>query len=160
MVLPVVLLEDLLEVEELELPLLLDRLLRASTFRMIWSDRVRSSPLPSPLSFALLACFDQLLIFSSLPSLIFSPYLSVLPPPFTLLSPTSLVIGKAGSKINEIRAQSATQIRIMEPGQPGASTNPDERLVTITGQPAGINMAIQLLYQRLEAEKQARANAI
>lgn len=35
----------------------------------------------------------------------------------------------------------------MEPGQPGASANTDERLVTITGQPTGINMAIQLLYQ-------------
>jgi heterogeneous nuclear rnp K-like protein 2 len=66
------------------------------------------------------------------------------------------VIGKAGAKINEIRSASATQIRIMEPGQPGASTNTDERLVTITGQPTGINMAIQLLYQRLEQEKAAR----
>ena len=44
----------------------------------------------------------------------------------------------------------------MEPGQPGASANTDERLVTITGQPTGINMAIQLLYQRLEQEKAAR----
>ena len=90
-------------------------------------------------------------------------------------SPT--VIGKAGAKINEIRTASSTQvrslfhhsplssvvasrfadlplslfasfqIRIMEPGQPGASANTDERLVTITGQPTGINMAIQLLYQ-------------
>lgn len=68
--------------------------------------------------------------------------------PFVALlvrSPT--VIGKAGAKINEIRSASQTQIRIMEPGQPGASANTDERLVTITGQPTGINMAIQLLYQ-------------
>lgn len=66
------------------------------------------------------------------------------------------VIGKAGSKINEIRAQSQCQIRVTEPGTapgPGQPANPDERLVTITGQPVNINIAVQMLYHRLEAEK-------
>jgi polyribonucleotide nucleotidyltransferase len=60
-----------------------------------------------------------------------------------------VVIGKGGVKINEIRSQSQCQIRVTEPGtpaQPGASVNPDERLVTITGQPANINIAVQMLY--------------
>ncbi|GMK57837.1 hypothetical protein CspeluHIS016_0406710 [Cutaneotrichosporon spelunceum] len=73
--------------------------------------------------------------------------------------PNSLVgaiIGKAGVKINEIRAQSQCQIRVTEPGTapgPGQVANPDERLVTITGQPSNINIAVQMLYHRLEAEK-------
>jgi len=87
------------------------------------------------------------------------------------------IIGKGGSKINEIRHLSASQIKIMEPGATiaGASGPPaseSERLVVITGQPANIQMAVQLLYtvrnvlyclkfaltfremQRLEQEKQ------
>ncbi|CAD6564619.1 MAG: hypothetical protein TREMPRED_005784 [Tremellales sp. Tagirdzhanova-0007] len=74
--------------------------------------------------------------------------------------PNSLVgaiIGKGGVKINEIRAQSQCQIRVTEPGtaaQPGSNVNPDERLVTITGPPASINLAVQMLYSRLESEKQ------
>ncbi|BEI86523.1 hypothetical protein CcaverHIS002_0608100 [Cutaneotrichosporon cavernicola] len=73
--------------------------------------------------------------------------------------PNSLVgaiIGKAGVKINEIRAQSQCQIRVTEPGTapgPGQVANPDERLVTITGQPSNINIAVQMLYHRLESEK-------
>ncbi|CED82653.1 PolyC-binding proteins alphaCP-1 and related KH domain proteins [Phaffia rhodozyma] len=63
------------------------------------------------------------------------------------------IIGKAGSKINEIRTLSNTQIRIMEPHQQGSEGNPNERLVTITGQPDSVNTAMQLLYQRLEQEK-------
>lgn len=62
------------------------------------------------------------------------------------------IIGKGGSKINEIRHMSASQIKIMEPGAtapgmngaPGGSEN--ERLVIITGQPQNIQMAVQLLY--------------
>ena len=60
------------------------------------------------------------------------------------------IIGKGGSKINEIRSI----IKIMEPGagiQAGGSGN--ERLVTITGPPPNIQMAVSLLYQRLEQEK-------
>ena len=59
------------------------------------------------------------------------------------------IIGKGGSKINEIRNMSASQIKIMEPGA-GADGAPGgtegERLVVITGQPANVQMAIQLLY--------------
>ena len=60
-----------------------------------------------------------------------------------------LVIGKGGVKINEIRAQSQCQIRVTDPGtaaQAGSAPSPDERLVTITGQPNNINMAVQMLY--------------
>jgi poly(rC)-binding protein 2/3/4 len=88
------------------------------------------------------------------------------------------IIGKGGSKINEIRHMSASQIKIMEPGAglngaPAPPGNENERLVVITGQPANIQMAVQLLYhvrcsrldkvenfltrelfQRLEQEKQ------
>jgi poly(rC)-binding protein 2/3/4 len=62
------------------------------------------------------------------------------------------IIGKGGSKINEIRHMSASQIKIMEPGATGAGPNggpgasEGERLVVITGQPANIQMAVQLLY--------------
>lgn len=64
------------------------------------------------------------------------------------------IIGKGGSKINEIRHMSASQIKIMEPGAVGVSVNgapaqpggEGERLVVITGQPANISMAVQLLY--------------
>lgn len=61
------------------------------------------------------------------------------------------IIGKGGSKINEIRSISGSQIRIMEPGAtapgapPGAAAS-NERLVTVTGQPAQIQTAVQLLY--------------
>jgi heterogeneous nuclear rnp K-like protein len=64
------------------------------------------------------------------------------------------IIGKGGSKINEIRHMSASQIKIMEPGAVGVGLNgaptptggEGERLVVITGQPANIQMAVQLLY--------------
>jgi len=67
------------------------------------------------------------------------------------------IIGKGGSKINEIRSMSASQIRIMEPGAtpPGSSGPPNgERLVVITGAPPNVSMAVQLLYHRLETERQ------
>ncbi|ORX38860.1 hypothetical protein BD324DRAFT_577119 [Kockovaella imperatae] len=66
------------------------------------------------------------------------------------------IIGKGGAKINEIRSQSQCQIRVTEPGtpaNPGQTPNPEERLVTITGQPNNINIAVQLLFARLETEK-------
>ncbi|KAG6814603.1 hypothetical protein H0H92_000132 [Tricholoma furcatifolium] len=77
------------------------------------------------------------------------------------------IIGKGGSKINEIRHMSASQIKIMEPGAVGVGTNGQpaptggegERLVVITGQPANIQMAVQLLYHRLEQEKQKQLRA-
>jgi heterogeneous nuclear rnp K-like protein 2 len=72
------------------------------------------------------------------------------------------IIGKGGSKINEIRAQSQSTIKIMEPGAVGTSTNGQpaptggegERLVVITGHQMAIQSAVTLLYQRLEQEKQ------
>ncbi|KAF9265610.1 eukaryotic type KH-domain (KH-domain type I) [Marasmius fiardii PR-910] len=68
------------------------------------------------------------------------------------------IIGKGGSKINEIRHMSASNIKIMEPGSGGGGSNgagnEGERLVVITGAPANIQMAVQLLYHRLEQEKQ------
>ncbi|KAJ3822478.1 hypothetical protein F5880DRAFT_1658016 [Lentinula raphanica] len=77
------------------------------------------------------------------------------------------IIGKGGSKINEIRHMSASQIKIMEPGAVGVSVagapaptgGEGERLVVITGQPANIQMAVQLLYHRLEQEKQKQLRA-
>lgn len=68
------------------------------------------------------------------------------------------VIGKGGQKINEIRQASATHIKIMEPGEGGQDSSANERLVTITGQPMNIQMAVSLLYRRLEAEKQKFEN--
>lgn len=64
------------------------------------------------------------------------------------------IIGKGGAKINEIRHMSASQIKIMEPGAvgvgitgaPAPAGSEGERLVVITGQPANIQMAVQLLY--------------
>lgn len=64
------------------------------------------------------------------------------------------IIGKGGAKINEIRHMSASNIKIMEPGAVGVGVNgapapaggENERLVVITGQPANIQMAVQLLY--------------
>lgn len=64
------------------------------------------------------------------------------------------IIGKGGAKINEIRHMSASQIKIMEPGAVGVGMNgapapaggEGERLVVITGPPANIQMAVQLLY--------------
>ncbi|KAL0946744.1 hypothetical protein HGRIS_012922 [Hohenbuehelia grisea] len=77
------------------------------------------------------------------------------------------IIGKGGSKINEIRHMSASQIKIMEPGAvavglngaPAPAGGEGERLVVITGQPANIQMAVQLLYHRLEQEKQKQLRA-
>jgi len=77
------------------------------------------------------------------------------------------IIGKGGAKINEIRHMSASQIKIMEPGAVGVGINggppptggENERLVVITGPPANITMAVQLLYHRLEQEKQKQLQA-
>jgi heterogeneous nuclear rnp K-like protein len=58
------------------------------------------------------------------------------------------IIGKGGSKINEIRHMSASQIKIMEPGTgSGGRPAPEgERLVVVTGNAPNVQMAIQLLY--------------
>ncbi|WFD30649.1 PAB1 binding protein [Malassezia sp. CBS 17886] len=63
------------------------------------------------------------------------------------------IIGKGGQKINEIRQLSASHIKIMERGAGiAAGGSGSERLVTITGPPPNIQMAVSLLYQRLEQE--------
>ncbi|SHO78188.1 Similar to S.cerevisiae protein PBP2 (RNA binding protein) [Malassezia sympodialis ATCC 42132] len=64
------------------------------------------------------------------------------------------IIGKGGQKINEIRQLSASHIKIMERSAGiAAGGTGSERLVTITGPPPNIQMAVTLLYQRLEQEK-------
>ncbi|KAJ3118821.1 hypothetical protein HK100_000532 [Physocladia obscura] len=59
------------------------------------------------------------------------------------------IIGKGGVKINEIRSQSGCNIKIAD-AVPGAT----ERLITVTGSPEANSMALYMLYQRLEMEKQ------
>ncbi|KAJ3412720.1 hypothetical protein HDV05_000348 [Chytridiales sp. JEL 0842] len=63
------------------------------------------------------------------------------------------IIGKGGSKINEVRMQSGCQIKIGDP-TPDAT----ERLVSVTGTQEGTQMALYLLYQRLESEKARMAS--
>ena len=68
-----------------------------------------------------------------------------------ILVPTDLVgaiIGKGGAKINEIRQASGAQVKIDE-AQWGAA----ERLVTVVGTPEANQMALYMIYQRLQAEQ-------
>ncbi|XWW92646.1 hypothetical protein V2A60_000571 [Cordyceps javanica] len=58
------------------------------------------------------------------------------------------IIGKGGSKINEIRQLSGSVIKINEP-----QDNSNERLVTVTGTEECNRMALYLLYSRLDSEK-------
>ncbi|KPI39930.1 RNA-binding protein rnc1 [Cyphellophora attinorum] len=58
------------------------------------------------------------------------------------------IIGKGGAKINEIRHLSGSVIKINEP-----QDNSNERLVTITGTAECNQMALYMLYSRLENEK-------
>ncbi|KAI9810841.1 MAG: hypothetical protein M1827_006048 [Pycnora praestabilis] len=58
------------------------------------------------------------------------------------------IIGKGGAKINEIRQLSGSLIKINEP-----QDNSNERLVTITGTQECNQMALYMLYSRLESEK-------
>ncbi|KAI9279101.1 hypothetical protein BY458DRAFT_503135 [Sporodiniella umbellata] len=58
------------------------------------------------------------------------------------------IIGKGGLKINEIRRTSGSHIKIEDP-----TADCQERLITITGTPDGNQMALYLLYSRLEAEQ-------
>ncbi|KAI4159986.1 MAG: hypothetical protein LQ342_006114 [Letrouitia transgressa] len=58
------------------------------------------------------------------------------------------IIGKGGTKINEIRQLSGSVIKINEP-----QDNSNERLVTITGTSECNQMALYMLYTRLESEK-------
>ncbi|GJN87256.1 hypothetical protein Rhopal_000204-T1 [Rhodotorula paludigena] len=63
------------------------------------------------------------------------------------------IIGKAGANINHIRQTSQCQIKVNEPGEPSPGGAPNERLITITGSPNGIQVAVRMLYERLEKEK-------
>jgi len=91
------------------------------------------------------------------------------PPPLQLQEqkiyiPNDLVgciIGKGGSKINEIRGTSQCTIKIMEPGAPqNAGGGPEnERLVVITGAQHNIQLAVSMLHHRLEQEKQKKLAA-
>jgi len=56
------------------------------------------------------------------------------------------VIGKGGTIINDIKAQSGCQIRIADPDQ----ASPNERVVTVTGSPQGIQTAVYLIRKRVE----------
>ncbi|ORZ22968.1 hypothetical protein BCR42DRAFT_126931 [Absidia repens] len=58
------------------------------------------------------------------------------------------IIGKNGSKINEIRQVSGSHIKIMN-----AAGNTNERLVTITGSHESNQMAMYMLCSRFESEK-------
>ncbi|KAF2459690.1 KH domain RNA binding protein [Lineolata rhizophorae] len=58
------------------------------------------------------------------------------------------IIGKGGAKINEIRQFSGSVIKINEP-----QDNSNERLVTITGTQECNQIALYMLYSRLESEK-------
>ncbi|TPX56037.1 hypothetical protein PhCBS80983_g04827 [Powellomyces hirtus] len=62
------------------------------------------------------------------------------------------VIGKSGANINEIRQASGCKIKIMSADRTSAET-----LVTVTGSPEANQMALYMLYSRLEAER-ARAH--
>jgi len=56
------------------------------------------------------------------------------------------VIGKGGTVIRDLRTQSGTNISIAD----ADATNPNERVVTLTGSPQGIQMAIYLIRQLVE----------
>jgi len=56
------------------------------------------------------------------------------------------VIGKGGTIINDIKGQSGCQIRIADPDP----ASPNERVVTVTGSPQGIQTAVYLIRQRVE----------
>lgn len=65
------------------------------------------------------------------------------------------IIGRAGSKISEIRRSSGARISIAK--APHDETG--ERMFTITGSSASNEKALYLLYENLEAEKMRRSQA-
>jgi heterogeneous nuclear rnp K-like protein 2 len=56
------------------------------------------------------------------------------------------VLGKGGSIIKELRAQSGTNISLADPDP----ETPNERIVTITGPPSNIQHAIYLIREAVE----------
>jgi len=65
------------------------------------------------------------------------------------------IIGRAGSKISEIRRNSGARISIAK--TPHDDTG--ERMFTITGVPASNEKALYMLYENLEAEKMRRSQS-
>jgi len=65
------------------------------------------------------------------------------------------VIGKGGSVIRDLRAQSGTNISIADP----ESNNPSERVVTLTGSAQGIQTAVYLIRQLVEQYQPAGNNS-
>lgn len=65
------------------------------------------------------------------------------------------VIGKGGAVIRDLRAQSGTNISIAD----AEPTNPNERVVTLTGTPQGIQTAIFLIRQLVEQYQPPAAQA-
>ncbi|GAB7339616.1 hypothetical protein MBLNU457_6212t1 [Dothideomycetes sp. NU457] len=63
------------------------------------------------------------------------------------------IIGRAGSKISEIRKSSGARISIAK----ASHDETGERMFTITGSPAANEKALYLLYENLEAEKMRRS---
>ncbi|PVV04825.1 hypothetical protein BB560_000660 [Smittium megazygosporum] len=91
-------------------------------------------------------------------------------PPMFALPPTNIktqeitipgdmvgcIIGKAGSRISEIRRLSKTRIEIAKSSDPSTG----DRLFTITGTPKNVDVALFLISGQLDAEQQRRnANA-
>jgi heterogeneous nuclear rnp K-like protein 2 len=62
------------------------------------------------------------------------------------------IIGRGGSKINEIRQQSGAKISIAK----DAHDESGERMFTITGSSEALEKALFLLYGQLEGEKEKR----
>lgn len=65
------------------------------------------------------------------------------------------IIGRAGSKISEIRKSSGARISIAK----APHDDSGERMFTITGSAAANEKALYLLYENLEAEKMRRSQA-
>lgn len=63
------------------------------------------------------------------------------------------IIGRQGTKINEIRQMSGAQIKIAN-----AMEGSSERQITITGTPANISLAQYLINARLEPLMQLKSN--
>ena len=62
------------------------------------------------------------------------------------------IIGRGGSKINEIRTSSGARISIAKT----AHDETGERMFTITGPSTSLEKALFMLYSQLEAEKEKR----
>lgn len=66
------------------------------------------------------------------------------------------IIGRAGSKVRELRSESGANISIAKEG--GDGTHPSERLISVSGSYEAVEKALMLLYETLETEKVRRTN--